>query len=533
MGANYCVFASDSISDKGLEKLARGGAIEVVRGSDVKTDEQRAAIMARMDGLLVRSATKVTAEYISKSPRLKAVGRAGVGVDNVDVEAATARGILVMNTPGGNTISTAEHALSLMFAMARNIPQAHASMRAGKWDRKHFEGVELYGKTLAIIGMGRIGGEVARRAIALGMRVRVYDPFLSMSRARALQVEIAEKVDELLPDADFITLHSPLTDETRGILNRDNLAKCKKGVRIINCARGGLVKEADLAEALKSGHVAAAALDVYEKEPPPAEWPLRDLPNLVLTPHLGASTQEAQESVGLEVCEQMEDYLLNGVVSNSVNLPSVDAKTMGILRPYLELGQKLGRLLAQVGPKRAEHLKIRYYGPITEHSTAPVTRAILQGFLQDAAGGEVNQINVIRFAQTLGLEFRETKIREHCDFSELVEVIAATGEDEVSVAGTFFASHARLVRFNGLSVEANTEGVLFFVENKDRPGIVGWIGTILGRYNVNIANMSLCRSEKGGTALTVLQLDSAPPEGALREIREQSDVVSARVAHLG
>lgn len=533
MGESYCVFAAESISEKGLEMLGRGGAIEVIRASDVKTDAERAAVIARMDGLLVRSATKVTADYLAGAPRLKAVGRAGVGVDNVDVEAATARGILVMNTPGGNTISTAEHALSLMFALARNIGQADASMRAGKWDRKHFEGVELYGKTLGIIGMGRIGGEVARRAIALGMRVRVYDPFLSLSRARTLQVEIAEKLDDLLPDADFITLHSPLTDETRGILNRATLAKCKKGVRIINCARGGLVSEADLAEALKSGHVAGAALDVYEKEPPPADWPLRGMPNVVLTPHLGASTHEAQESVGVEVCEQMVDYLVHGVVRNSVNLPSVDATTMVILRPYLELGQKLGRLLAQVGPKRAEHLTVRYYGPITEHSTAPVTRAILQGFLKDAAGGEVNQINVIRFAQTLGLEFRETKIREHCDFSELVEVVATSGEEEVSVAGTFFASHPRLVRFNGLSIEANTEGVLFFVENRDRPGIVGWIGTILGRHNVNIANMSLCRAERGGTALTVLQLDSAPPEGALEEIRQESDVVSVRMAHLG
>lgn len=532
MGAKHCVFSAESVSEKGLEVLERSGTIEVVRAGSLKSDAERAAVIARMDGLIVRSATKVTAQYLAGAPKLKVVGRAGVGVDNVDVDAATARGILVMNTPGGNTVSTAEHALSLMFALARKIPQADASIRAGKWDRKNFEGVELYGKTLGIVGMGRVGGEVARRAIALGMRVKVYDPFLALSRARSLQVEIAEKLDDLLPDADFITLHSPLTDETRGIMNRETLARCKKGVRLINCARGGLVVEADLAAALASGQVAGAALDVYEQEPLPADWPLRQAPNLVLTPHLGASTQEAQESVGVEVCEQITDYLVNGVVRNSVNLPSVDAKTMEVLRPYLLLGQKLGRLLAQVGPKRAEHLTVRYYGPVTEYSTAPVTRAVLQGYLQDAAGGEVNQINVIRFAQTLGLEFRETKSREHCDFSELVEVEAASGDRKDAAAGTFFAGHPRLVRFNGSAVEASTEGVLFFMENRDRPGVVGWIGTIWGRHKVNIANMSLCRDERGGQALTVIQLDSAPPEEAMAEIRKEADVMSVRLARM-
>jgi D-3-phosphoglycerate dehydrogenase len=416
--------------------------------------------------------------------------------------------------------------------MARHIPQACASMKAGKWDRKSFQGVELYGKTLGLIGMGRIGGEVARRAIALGMRVRVYDPYLSQSRARALQVELAETVDALVPDADFITVHTPMTPETKGILNAARLAACKKGVRIVNCARGGLIDEAALGEALKSGQVAAAALDVYEAEPPPADWPLRDLPNLILTPHLGASTEEAQENVGIEVAEQIADYLLRGVVRNAVNLPSVDAAAMDVLRPYLALGTRLGSLLSQVGPRNAESLTVRYHGPITQHSTAPVTRAILEGFLRRAAGPEMNVINVTRYAQQFGLEYSDTKFTGESDFNDFLEIESRAGTETASVGATFFGPNARIVRFNGRPVEATAESVLLFLDHRDRPGIIGWLGTLLGRHQVNIANMALSRDERGGAALTILQLDSRPPEAALEEIARESDVRSVRVAEL-
>jgi D-3-phosphoglycerate dehydrogenase len=527
----YLVFAAEAVSPKGLAALNASGTIEVVDGTQIPKD-QWASFLSRADGLIVRSATKVNADFLAKCPALRVVGRAGVGVDNVDVDAATARGILVMNTPAGNTISTCEHALSLMFALARHIPQAHSSMSAGQWDRKSFQGVELYGKTLGIIGMGRIGTEVARRAIALGMRVRVFDPFLSLSRARSLQVELLDTVDRLVPECDFITLHTPLTPETRGVLNARTLGLCKKGVRLINCARGGLINEEDLLAALKSGQVAGVALDVYEVEPPPADWPLRNQAGVILTPHLGASTAEAQENVGLEVAEQIGDYLLNGVVRNSVNLPSVDAKTMEVLRPYLILGRKLGSILSQVGPKRAENLVVRYHGPLTEYTTAPVTRAILEGFLMTAAGSEINQINVTKFAETLGLTYRETKRNEPCDYSELIEVEVTAGAETVSVAGTFFGHTPRIVRFNGGTIESSLEGVLFFFENRDRPGVVGWLGTLLGRHNVNIANMALSRTEPGGRALTILQLDTVPPDAALAEIRAEKDIYSVRLAQL-
>ncbi len=527
----FLVFAAEAVSPKGLDLLRGSGRIEVVQAAEA-AKEGLEAVLARMDGLIVRSATKVNADFLAKAPRLKVVGRAGVGVDNVDVDAATARGILVMNTPGGNTISTAEHALALLFSVARMVPQAHASVKAGVWDRKSFQGVELYGKVLGLIGMGRIGGEVARRAIALGMRVRVCDPYLPLSRARSLQVELCESVEALLPEADFITLHTPLTEETRGVLNARTLALCKRGVRIVNCARGGLIDEAALGEALRSGQVGAAALDVFETEPPPADWPLRGLANLVLTPHLGASTAEAQENVGVEVAEEIADFLLTGVVRNAVNLPSVDAKTMEFLRPYLALGRKLGVLLSQIGPRQAERLEVAYHGPITERSTAPVTRAILEGFLRQAAGPEMNQVNVTKYARNLGLDYSETKMGEGCDYNELVEVSVRAGEAKASASATFFGVVPRIVRLNGMPVESSTEGVLFLMENRDRPGIVGWIGTVMGNHKVNIANMTLARSAPGGRALTVLQLDSPPSEAALAEIRAEPDIYSVKLAQL-
>jgi D-3-phosphoglycerate dehydrogenase len=522
------VLVADSISPKGVELLQEGGRLLV----DVKIglkESELVSIVADYSAIVVRSQTKITAKVIEAAKKLKAVGRAGVGVDNVDVEAATRRGIIVMNAPGGNTVSTAEHAFSLLVSIARNIPQAHASVKAGKWDRKYFEGVELHGKTIGILGMGRIGTEIARRAIAFGMRPLAYDPYLSPSRARSLQVELFEDLDDVLSRADFVTLHMPLTTETKHLIDAKRLAKMKRGARIINCARGGLIDETALADALRSGHIAAAALDVFETEPPPSEFPLRSLENVVFTPHLGASTTEAQESVGIEIAEAIGALLLEGVIRNAVNVPNIDAKTLAVIGPYLDFGERLGRFLRQIAPKRCENLLINYSGKVNEYETGPISRYILKGFLEEAGGMEVNAVNAGALALTLGLKTVETKESVTGEFSDLVE-LQATGQGEtVSVAGTFIGSSPRLVHINGRHVEARPVGVLLLLENLDVPGIVGQIGTVLGNHRVNIANMSLSRDHLGGEALTVLNLDTAPDEEIIAAILSNPNIKSAKV----
>jgi len=527
------VLVADPVSQRGVDELGAGGQLEVV----VKTGLPEAEILKiipEFSALVVRSQTKVTAAVLEAAPNLKVVGRAGVGVDNVDVEAATRRGVIVMNTPGGNTVSTAEHAFSLLMSIARNIPQADASMKAGRWDRKKFEGVELYDKSLAILGMGRIGTELARRAMAFGMRVLAYDPYLSTAKARSLQVELAEDIDSLLPRADFITMHMPLTDETRHMLDARRLALCKKGVRIVNCARGGLVDESALCEALKSGQVAAAALDVYEVEPPPAEFPLRSAPNIVFTPHLGASTAEAQENVGIEIAQAIRAALLEGEIRNAVNMPSIDAKTAAVVRPYLTLGDRMGRFVAQLAPKRNDRIVITYGGKAVEMPVDAISRAILTGFLKHAGGEEVNSVNVRSMASTLGLDVEEVRSSEQTDFNEWLHVAVFSGGEKVSVGGTFFGAKndPRIVRVNGRSVEVTPSGVVLMLENRDRPGIVGHIGTILGTGNVNIASMSLSRTEQGGRALTILNLDSQPGADLIAKFTADPDIHSARVISL-
>lgn len=525
------VLVADPISERGVAELAEGGQLDVTVKTGLKED-QLLEIIGEYSALVVRSQTKATARLIEAAHQLKVIGRAGVGVDNVDVEAATKRGVIVMNTPGGNTISTAEHAFSLMVSIARNIPQADATVKAGKWDRKSFEGVELYNKTLAVLGMGRIGTEIARRAIAFGMRVVAYDPYLSASRARSLQVELIERLDDIIPLADFITLHMPLTAETHHMLNATRLARAKKGVRIVNCARGGLIDEAALYEVLKTKHVAAAALDVFEVEPPPADFPLRGLPNVVFTPHLGASTAEAQESVGIEVAEQIRAALLQGEIRNAVNMPSIDAKTLGLIGPHIDLGEKLGIFLSQIAAKRCDSLNINYHGKVNEVDTTPITRRILTGFLRQAGGGDINIVNAPAFAETLGLKVTESRESVSTDFAESIE-LTATGENGwVSVAGTFFGNTPRIVKINGRHVEAKPGGVLFLFENRDRPGMVGHVGTLFGKHGVNIAGMSLSRNEVGGRALTVLNLDSVPGEALVSELLSNEDIFSAQTVQL-
>jgi len=525
------VLIADAISQRGVEELSRDGAIEAV----VKTglsEKELVDLIPDFSALVVRSQKKVTAFFLNAGTKLRVVGRAGVGVDNVDVETATRRGIIVLNAPGGNTVSTAEHAFSLLLSAARKIPQADANVRSKNWDKKNFEGVELYNKTLGVIGMGRIGSELSRRAIAFGMRVIAYDPYLSATRARSLQVELVDELDDLLTSAEFISLHTPLTAETRHILDAVRLQKTKRGVRIINCARGGLIDENALVKALQDGHVAAAALDVFETEPLPADSQLRGEANLVLTPHLGASTAEAQESVGIEIAHSIRAALLEGTIRNAVNMPSLDAKTLAIIGPHLRFGEKLGRFLSQLASKRVETLNINYSGKVNEVDTTAITRSILKGFLQTAGGSEVNEVNAPSFAETLGLKVSESRLSAPGDYTDMLELSAAGEGKTVSVGGAFFGVTPRIISINSRPVEARPHGVVLVLENTDRPGMVGRVGTLLGSHGVNIATMSLSRNQAGGTALTVLNLDTPLTEKLLREIRASEDIHSAQVIQL-
>jgi D-3-phosphoglycerate dehydrogenase len=523
----------DPISPKGIALFQQRPEFNVTVLKSRLPEAELLPLVKDVEAMVVRSETKITRKVIEAAPKLRVVGRAGVGVDNVDVEAATQRGIVVMNTPSGNTISTAELTFSMLMALARKIPQAHASMKAGEWNRKAFSGVELYNKTLGILGMGRIGTEVARRAIVFGMRVLAYDPYLTPSRANALQVELVE-LDEIYARCDFITVHMPMSDETKGMINTAAFAKMKQGVRVLNCARGGIINETDLVEAIKSGKVAGAALDVYETEPPAKEFALRDLPQVIMTPHLGASTEEAQENVGIEVAEAITDYLLNGAVRNAVNLPNLDAKTYALVKPYLALGEKLGKLVCQLAPKRNDRLVVTYGGKATEVPSDPITRFVLKGFLESAGGKDINQVNVRTLAASLGLLVEEIKSNEVTDFNEWLHLAVYSGNQKISAGGTFYGSkhQPRIVRVNGQPVEIVPEGVLFFMTNKDRPGIVGYLGTLMGRHNVNIASMSLSRDAAGGQALTVLNLDSVPPPAMLEEAQKDPDISNVRVVKL-
>ena len=530
------VMVCDPVSPKGIALLQQRPEFQVTVLDQRLSEAELLPLVPEVTAMIVRSETKITRKIIEAAPKLRVVGRAGVGVDNIDVEAATQHGVVVMNTPGGNTISTAELTFAMLLSLARKVPQAHGSMASGKWDRKQFQGTEIFGKTLGILGMGRIGGEVAKRALAFGMRVIAYDPFMSEARAKSLGVELADELDAVYKDADFITVHMPVTDQTRGMLNALAFSKMKPRVCIVNCARGEIIVENDLIAALDSGKVAAVALDVYATEPLPDNHPFRKHPAITLTPHLGASTKEAQEKCGLEVAEVVAGYLLTGEVRNAVNLPYLDAKTYEQVKPYLVLGEKLGKFLAQLAPPQVDSLYITYGGKAKDlPNVDPITRAILQGFLSRAAVKDLNNVNVRSVASTLGLTVEEKRSNEPVTFNEWLHVQAShAGVKVISAGGTFFGSpdNPRIVRVYSQPTEIVPSGVVLLLKNKDRPGIVGYLGTLLAKHKVNIASMSLSRDTVGGFAMTVLNLDSVPPNGVLDEIRKDPDISNIAVVKL-
>ena len=471
----------------------RGCDVDVITG---ETPEQLIARIGDYDGLAIRSSTKVTKEILAAAKNLKVIGRAGIGVDNVDIPAASAQGVVVMNTPFGNSITTAEHAIALMFALARQIPEANAQTQQGLWPKNGFMGVEVTGKTLGLIGAGNIGSIVASRALGLKMKVVAYDPFLTPERAVEMGVEKAD-LDTLLAKADFITLHTPLTDQTRNILSAENLAKTKKGVRIVNCARGGLIDEAALKEALDSGHIAGAALDVFQTEPA-KESPLFGTPNFICTPHLGASTNEAQVNVALQVAEQLSDYLVNGGVTNALNMPSLSAEEAPKLKPYMALAEKLGSLVGQLTTGAIPRISIHAEGAAADLNIKPIVAAVLAGFLR-VQSDTVNMVNAPFLAKERGMEVREVKTEKAGDYHTLIRVSVKTDAGERSVAGTLFSNaEPRLVELFGIKVEAELDGPMMYIVNEDAPGFIGRIGTLLGENGINIGTFNLGRRNAGG-----------------------------------
>ena len=508
------VLISDQMDPKAAE-IFRARGVEVDEITGLSKDEL-IKIIGQYDGLAIRSATKVTQEVLDAATNLKVVGRAGIGVDNVDIPYASSKGVVVMNTPFGNSITTAEHAIALMFALARQLPEADASTQAGKWEKNRFMGVELTSKTLGLIGAGNIGSIVADRALGLKMKVVAYDPFLTPERAIEMGVEKVT-LDELLARADFITLHTPLTEQTRNILSRENLAKTKEGVRIINCARGGLIDEAALKEGLDSGHIAGAALDVFVTEPA-KESPLFGTSNFVSTPHLGASTSEAQVNVAIQVAEQLADYLVSGGVTNALNMPSLSAEEAPKLRPYMELAEKLGALVGQLEGEDIKGLSIETEGHAAELNQKPIVAAVLAGLMR-VYSDTVNMVNAPYLAKERGLDVREVRHDREGDYQTLLRVTVTTAKGEHSVAGTLFGHKApRLVELFGIKVEADLKGTMLYIVNEDVPGFIGRVGTTLGTAQVNIGTFHLGRRNMGGEAILLLSVDQDVSEPVMWEI---------------
>ncbi len=512
------VLVSDKLSETAVQ-IFRDRGIEVDFDPSIGKDKDKLlSVIDQYDGLAIRSATKATEKIINAASNLKVIGRAGIGVDNIDRAAASKKGVIVMNTPFGNMITTAEHAIAMMFAVARQIPEASASTHAGKWEKSKFMGVELTGKTLGVIGAGNIGGIVCERALGLKMKVVAYDPFLSQERAEKLGVQKVD-LDELLARADFITLHVPKTEQTSNILNAEAIAKMKPGVRVINCARGGLVDEAALAEALKSGHVAGAAFDVFEVEPA-TDSPLFNLPNVVCTPHLGAATTEAQENVAVQVAEQMSDYLLTGAVTNALNMPSVtaeEAKTMG---PWLALAGHLGAFIGQMTSEPIKAINILYDGTVASMNLAALNCGVVAGIMK-AGNPDVNMVSAPVIAEERGIKISTTNQNKSGVFDAYIKVTVVTQTRERSVAGTVFSDgKPRFIQIKGINVDAEIGRHMLYTTNNDVPGIIGVLGSIMGQNNVNIANFTLGRAVEGGQAIALLYVDAPIPDKVLGELQE-------------
>ena len=518
------VLISDKMSPQ-AEAIFKNRGIDVVVKTDMTADELAEALRA-VDGLAIRSSSKITAAMLKEAGRLKVIGRAGIGVDNVDIPAATAAGVVVMNTPFGNSITTAEHTIAMLMSLARQIPEANASTHAGKWEKSKFMGQEIFGKILGVIGCGNIGAIVADRALGLKMKVIAFDPFLSAERALAMGVEKVE-LDDLFSRADFITIHTPMTDSTRGIINAAAIARMKKGVRIINCARGGLVVEADLKAALDSGHVAGAALDVFEEEPAKSN-PLFGHPNLICTPHLGASTVEAQENVALQVAEQMADFLLTGTVTNAVNMPSVSAEDAPKLKPYMQLAEQLGSLAGQITGGTATDIQIEFEGIVASLNTRPLTALVLAGFMRPYLE-DVNIVNAPARAKERGIGVSETKRENAKDYQTLIRLTVKTAEETHTIEGTLFGGqHPRVVSIRGVPIETALSSYMLYVENIDQPGLVGAVGTILGSNGINIADFNLGRVTGEKKALALITLDEAPSAEIIRAIASLKQVQMVR-----
>ncbi|MFZ5996905.1 MAG: phosphoglycerate dehydrogenase [Nitrospirota bacterium] len=523
------VLVSDNISSKGVEILRNAG-LEVDVKTGLKPDELK-SIIGEYQALVVRSATKATADIIEAAKNLKVIGRAGSGLDNVDKAAASKRGIVVMNTPGGNTVTTAEHTIAMIFAVARKIPQANASMTKGLWEKKKFMGTELFQKTLGIVGLGNIGGEVARRAQCLGMNVIAYDPFLSEEKAAEMGIEKMD-VAELIKRADFITIHTPLTNETKNLINKDTIKTMKDGVYIVNCARGGIINEKDLFDALESGKVAGAALDVFEKEPPENN-PLVGHDKVVCTPHLGASTQEAQENVALAVAEQIVDYLMHGTIRNAVNFPSIPADQVAVLQPYITLAEKLGGFAAQIFEGAITEVTLEYRGEASTLNTSPVTIAALKGLLDPILLETVNFVNAPFIAKERGIEVKETKSRDAGNYQSMIVLRVKSPKKELQVHGTLFSKKdPRIVKVDNFIVEIVPEGSMLFIYNNDKPGVIGNIGMLMGKNNINIARMHFGREKAGGMAISVVNIDSPASDKVLEEIKNLPNILDVKVINL-
>jgi D-3-phosphoglycerate dehydrogenase len=530
MGDKFRVLIADKLPPAAVEILQREPEIQAEAKTGMTPDELK-AVIGNYHGIVVRSATRLTADVLERAANLRAICRAGVGVDNVDIDAASLKGIVVMNTPSGNTVSTAEHSIAMLLALARNIPRACESLRAGKWDRKSFTGTQLAGKTIGVIGLGRVGLEVGRRCKAMGMTVVGYDPYISRARAEENQVELCE-LDEIYKRSDFITVHTPLTDETRGLIGKAQFGKMKPGVRLLNCARGGIIDEKALAEAIRSRKVGGAAIDVFSSEPP-TDRELIELDQVVATPHLGASTEEAEFNVAIDAAKQMADALLDRGIVNAVNFPALDTKEAARLRPFCLLAEKIGTLQRQLIEGQLKSAAITYYGELAKADVGPVTRSVTVGLLRPVLEENVNLVNAPMLAQARGIDVSETKSSEPTDFAALVSVKVSTNQRDMTIDGTVFGrADPRIVSIDGYRVEVVPRGDVLILFDEDRPGLIGAIGTLLGKSGVNISCMTFGRKQAGGDAITVLNIDGPVSAELLDQVRRVPNVVAAHVVRL-